>query len=59
MQPLKEYPSTESTSKRSPWAWVPTLYMAEGIPYVIVMSVALVMYQRMGLSNVDITLYTS
>ena len=33
--------------------------MAEGIPYVIVMSVALVMYQRMGLSNVDITLYTS
>lgn len=46
-------------SKRSPWAWVPTLYMAEGIPYVIVMAVATVMYQRLGLSNAEITLYTS
>lgn len=46
-------------TKRSPWAWVPTLYMAEGIPYVIVMSVATVMYQRLGLSNTEIALYTS
>lgn len=45
--------------KRSPWTWVPTLYMAEGIPYVIVMSVATVMYQRLGLSNAEIALYTS
>lgn len=44
---------------RSPWAWIPTLYIAEGIPYVIVMSVATVMYQRLGLSNAEITLYTS
>ena len=45
--------------KYLPWTWVPTLYMAEGIPYVIVMSVALVMYQRLGLSNKQIALYTS
>lgn len=44
---------------RSPWSWIPTLYIAEGIPYVIVMSVATVMYQRLGLSNADIALYTS
>ncbi len=42
-----------------PWTWVPTLYFAEGLPYVIVMTVALVFYKQMGLSNTDITLYTS
>lgn len=46
-------------SKRSPWAWVPSLYFAEGIPYVVVMSIAAVMYKRFGLSNTDIALYTS
>ena len=45
--------------KTSPWAWVPTLYFAEGIPYVIVMTLSLVMYKRMGISNTDIALYTS
>lgn len=49
----------KNTSKRSPWTWIPTLYTAEGIPYVIVMSVATVMYERMGLSNTQIALYTS
>lgn len=44
---------------RTPWAWVPSLYFAEGIPYVVVMTVSLIMYKRLGLSNADITLYTS
>ncbi|MCI7012079.1 MAG: MFS transporter [Prevotella sp.] len=43
----------------SPWAWVPSLYFAEGIPYVAVMTISLIMYKRLGLSNADITLYTS
>ncbi|MBR6339975.1 MAG: MFS transporter [Alloprevotella sp.] len=49
------------TSKKSinPWAWIPTLYFAEGIPYVVVMAIAVVMYKRLGLSNTDIALYTS
>lgn len=42
-----------------PWLWVPTLYYAEGIPYIIVMSVSVVMYKRLGFSNTDIALYTS
>lgn len=46
-------------SKTSPWAWIPTLYTAEGIPYVIVMTVATVMYERMGLKAGEIALYTS
>jgi PAT family beta-lactamase induction signal transducer AmpG len=45
--------------KTSPWAWVPTLYFAEGLPYVAVMTISLIMYKRLGLSNADITLYTS
>ncbi|MDR0371490.1 MAG: MFS transporter [Prevotellaceae bacterium] len=44
--------------KRSPWAWIPTLYFAEGLPYVIVMTVAAIMYKRLGVSNAQIALYT-
>ena len=45
--------------KTSPWSWVPSLYFAEGVPYVVVMTVALVMYKNLGLSNTDVALYTS
>lgn len=44
---------------RNPWAWVPSLYFAEGVPYVIAMSVSVIMYKKMGISNADIALYTS
>jgi PAT family beta-lactamase induction signal transducer AmpG len=46
-------------TKTSPWAWVPSLYFAEGIPYVVVMTVSVIMYKRLGISNTDIALYTS
>ena len=45
--------------KNYPWAWVPTLYFAEALPYVAVMTISLIMYKRLGMSNADITLYTS
>lgn len=44
---------------RNPWAWIPTLYTAEGLPYVLVMTVSVVMYKGLGISNTDIALYTS
>jgi MFS transporter, PAT family, beta-lactamase induction signal transducer AmpG len=44
---------------RSPWAWIPSLYFAEGIPYVVAMTVSVIMYKRFGISNTDIALYTS
>ncbi len=44
---------------RNPWAWIPTLYFAEGLPYVAVMVISVVMYKRFGLSNTEIALYTS
>ena len=44
--------------KRTPWAWIPTLYMAEALPYVAVMTISTIMYKRLGVSNTDIALYT-
>lgn len=44
---------------RSPWWWIPTLYVAEGLPYALVMQVSGIMYKRLGVSNADILLYTS
>ena len=44
--------------KVNPWAWVPSLYFAEGVPYVIVITLSVVMYKQMGLSNGDVAFYT-
>jgi PAT family beta-lactamase induction signal transducer AmpG len=51
-EPLKQ-------KKVHPWAWIPTLYFAEGLPYVAVMVVSVIMYKNLGISNTDIALYTS
>lgn len=45
--------------RKSPWAWVPSLYFIEGLPYVAVMTISLVLYKQLGLSNSEITFYTS
>lgn len=44
--------------KISPWSWIPTLYFAQGLPYVAVMTISVIMYKRLGISNTDIALYT-
>lgn len=46
-------------TSRNPWAWVPSLYFAEGIPYIVVMTLSVIMYKRLGVSNTEIALYTS
>ena len=51
--------SADRKTSRNPWVWIPTLYFAEGLPYVVVMTLAVVMYKGLGLSNTDIALYTS
>ncbi|MDR1808909.1 MAG: MFS transporter [Prevotella sp.] len=45
-------------NEKGAWKWIPTLYFAEGIPYVVVMVVSGIMYKRLGLSNTDNTLLT-
>jgi PAT family beta-lactamase induction signal transducer AmpG len=49
----------QTTQAKSPWSWVPSLYFGQAIPYVVVMSLSVVMYKDMGISNSDITFYTS
>ena len=41
------------------WCWIPTLYFAEGLPYVAVMTLSVIMYKRLDVSNTDIALFTS
>ena len=48
-----------SASKSHPWAWVPSLYFAEGIPYFIVNVISVTLFKRLGMSNGDLALYTS
>lgn len=45
--------------RRSSWAWVPSLYFAEGLPYVLIVTVSAIMFKQMGVSNAQVALYTS
>ena len=49
----------KNSEQRNPWLWVPSLYLAEGLPYVVVMMVTTTMFKRLGISNTEIALYTS
>ncbi len=50
---------TEQQIDKRPWAWVPSLYFTEGLPYVIIISLSVIMYKKLGISNADIGIYTS
>ena len=49
----------QTSQTRNPWLWVPSLYFGQAIPYVVVMSLSVIMYKDMGISNTDIAFYTS
>jgi MFS transporter, PAT family, beta-lactamase induction signal transducer AmpG len=42
---------TDKQRWQSPWWFIPTLYFAEGIPYILVNTVSVIMYKKMGVSN--------
>ena len=46
------------TKKTSPWAWIPTLYIAEGLPYFAVHVMTVLMYVNLGISNAKMAFYT-
>lgn len=50
--------TTEKNNSRSPISWVPTLYLAEGLPFFAVALVAGLMYKSLGVSNEDIAYWT-
>ena len=43
----------------SPWAWVPTLYLAEGIPYFIVTAVSVTLFTQLEMPTSEMALFTS
>lgn len=45
--------------KKNPWSWIPSLYYTQGIPYVIIVTVSVIMYKDLGVSNSEIAFYTS
>jgi PAT family beta-lactamase induction signal transducer AmpG len=57
---MRERNLKKNTGRRSrPWLWVPSLYFAEGIPYVVVVTLSVIFFKRMGISNARIAFYTS
>lgn len=43
---------------RNPWWWVPSLYVAEGLPYFAVNTLTVIMYNNMGVSLTDMAFFT-
>lgn len=44
--------------KKNPWSYIPTLYLAEGFPYIVINTVSVILYGELGYSNEQITLWT-
>jgi len=44
---------------RYAWWWVPSLYFVQGLPYVLVVNVSVILYDNLGLTNRQIAEYTS
>ena len=51
-------PSTAPAAARHPLAWVPTLYLAQGLPFYAIALVAGLMFKSMGVANDAITHWT-
>lgn len=49
---------TEASRHISPWRWIPTLYVAEGLPYFAVNTLTVLMYVNMDISIADMAFYT-
>lgn len=47
------------SEKRSAWTWIPSLYIAESVPYTVVIVISTIMYKRLNVSNTEIALYTA
>lgn len=50
---------TNKPTSVSPWVYIPTLYFAEGIPYMIINSVSVIFYKKLGVDNTQIAFWTS
>ena len=49
----------QPVTSRNPWVFVPSLYFAEGLPYIIINIVSVILYKKMGIDNASIAFWTS
>lgn len=50
--------SVSAPARRSPWAWIPTTYVAEGLPYFAVNTLTVLMYTNLGVSKAEMAFFT-
>ena len=48
----------QQSKRHTPWTWVPSLYFAEGLPYIIIITLSVVMYKQLGMGNAEVAYYT-
>ncbi|MCX6151767.1 MAG: MFS transporter [Ignavibacteriales bacterium] len=51
--------ANEKVTTRNPWSFIPTLYFAEGTPYILINAVSVILYKKMGIDNATIAAWTS
>jgi PAT family beta-lactamase induction signal transducer AmpG len=51
--------TAERKTARNPWLFVPSLYFGEGLPYILVNTVSVIVYKKMGVDNASIAFWTS
>jgi MFS transporter, PAT family, beta-lactamase induction signal transducer AmpG len=51
--------SEKKISVTHPALWVPTLYFAEGLPFVMIATVSVLMYKSLGISDARIAFFTT
>jgi PAT family beta-lactamase induction signal transducer AmpG len=49
----------QKAENRNPWLFIPSTYFAEGLPYVLINSVSVILYKNLGVSNAEIAFWTS
>src|SRR5512147_2840683 len=50
---------TDTHRSRNPWLFVPSMYFGEGLPYILVNTVSVILYKKMGVDNASIAFWTS
>ena len=54
-----EKKTTRNLITRHPWYFIPTLYFAEGVPYILINTVSVIIYKNLGIDNAQIAFWTS
>lgn len=58
MNKIKSMLKLPDNRKVGPWAWIPTLYIAEGLPYFAVNVLTVLMYTNLQVSMAEMAFYT-